>query len=237
MKRAVLCVGLMAVLASALPAWAQFGGEEREEKYLQVPHHWQLFLDGGIGMPTDPGLFNDFWNTAFQFGIGGGVVIFPWLEVNGTFNSLSFSNNAINSKEKVEYEGIAGIEGGTIHTKMYWGSARFIAVPHARTNPYIEIGVGGFKTKAEDLVIDDAQKDFHLRNSMEPVSGMCFVPCAGIQYAMNERWSAYTKYTYAVNLNSDFAPGDLLLPQGSTEKTVGGKQVISAITVGLMVKF
>jgi opacity protein-like surface antigen len=120
---------------------------------------------------------------------------------------------------------------------MYWGSARFIAAPHARTNPYIEVGVGAFKSKADDLTIDDTQKDFHLRNKMEPVSGLCFVPCVGIQYAMNERWSAYSKYTYAICLNNKFAPGDLLLPQGETTKTIGGNQVISAITVGLMIKF
>jgi opacity protein-like surface antigen len=237
MKRAVLSLSLVALLAGAIPASAQLAGDVREEKYLQTPHRFQLFLDGGIGMPTDPGLFNDFWNTAFQFGIGGGMVIFPWLEVNGTYNTLSFSNNAIASKEKVGYEGVAGIEGGAVHTKMYWASARFIAVPHARTNPYVEIGVGGFKTKADDLTIDDTQKDFHLRNTMNPVSGMTVVPSVGIQYALNERWNAYTKYTYAVNLNGDFAPGDLLLSPGATVKTVGGNQVISAIIVGLMIKF
>jgi opacity protein-like surface antigen len=232
MKRAVLLLGLIAFVASAAPASAQLAGEEREEKYLQVPHRFQIFMDGGIGLPTDPGLFNDFWNTAFQFGIGGGMVIFPWLEINGTYNSLSFANNDIASKEKTGYQGTKDLEEGTVHTKMYWGSARFIAVPHARTNPYIEVGVGGFSTKADDLIIEGV-----LHNSMAPVSGMCFVPCVGLQYAMNERWSAYTKYTYAMNLNSDFAPGDLLLPAGSTTKTKGGNQIISSITVGVMIKF
>jgi len=232
MKRAVLLLGLIALLASVVPASAQLGEEEREEKYLQVPHRWQLFMDGGIGMATDPGLFNDFWNTSFQFGIGGGIVIFPWLEVNGTYNSLSFNNNDIASMEKVGYTGTKPIEGGKISTKMYWGSARFIAVPHARTNPFIEIGVGGFKTKADDLFIEGV-----LHNTMTNVSGMCFVPALGIQYSMNERWNTYTKYTYAVNLNSDFAPGDLLLPAGATEKTEGGNQVISSIAVGIMMKF
>jgi opacity protein-like surface antigen len=232
MKRAVLSLALIALFAAAMPASAQLAGEEREEKYLQVPHRFQIYLDAGIAMPADPGLFNDFWNTAFQFGIGGGMVIFPWLEVNGNFNNFSFSNNDIASKEKVGYQGVKDIQGGSIHTKMYWGSARFIAVPHARTNPYIEIGVGGFKTKADDLFIEDV-----LQNKMENVSGMCFVPTAGIQYSLNERWNAYAKYTYAMNLNTAFAPGDLLLPVGSTTKTVGGNQIISSITVGMMIKF
>ncbi|HKW13559.1 MAG TPA: hypothetical protein VJS69_03650, partial [Candidatus Krumholzibacteria bacterium] len=103
MKRAVLSLALVSLLAAAVPASAQLAGEVREEKYLQTPHRWQLFVDGGIGMPTDPGLFNDFWNTAFQFGIGGGLVIFPWLEINGTFNHLTFNNNDIKSKEKIGY--------------------------------------------------------------------------------------------------------------------------------------
>ena len=165
------------------------------------------------------------------------MVIFPWLEINGTYNSLSFANNDIKSKEKVGYEGVADLKDGTVHTKMYWASARFIAAPHARTNPYVEVGVGGFKSKADDLTIDDEQKNFHLSNSMMPVSGHVLVPSVGIQYAMNERWSAYSKYTYAMCRNQDFAPGDLLLPAGSTTKTIGGNQMISAITVGMMIKF
>jgi opacity protein-like surface antigen len=237
MKRAVLFVGCLAFLVNAAPVSAQLGAELREEKYLQLPHRFQIFMDGGIAMPTDPGLFNDFWNTAFQFGIGFGVVVFPWLEVNGTFNYSSFNNNDIASKEKIEYVEVDDLEGGTITTMMYWGSARFIAVPRARTNPYIELGVGAFSTKADHLTIENERTgQLVVDNEMESVSGVCFVPAVGLQYALNERWNAYTKYTYAVNLNQDFAPGDLLLPAGETTPTVGGNQVISSIIVGIMFK-
>lgn len=238
MKRAVLLLALVICALNGAPAFAQIGEEEREEKYLQVPHRFHIFVDGGIALPTDPGLFNDFWNTSFQFGIGGGIVIFPWLEVNGNFYTTSFNNNDIVSKEKLEYVGTEDVEGGTVSTKMYYGSARFIAVPKARTNPFIEIGVGGFSTKADNLTVTDSQTNvFIIDNEMESVSGMCFVPSVGLQYAMNERWSAYSKYTYALNLNSDFAPGNLLLPADATEPTVGGNQIISAITVGVVIKF
>ncbi|HEX6790624.1 MAG TPA: hypothetical protein VF247_04870, partial [Candidatus Krumholzibacteria bacterium] len=199
MRRAVLLLGLVACMLNAATSFAQIGAERREEKYLRVPHRWQIFLDGGIGMPTDPGLFNDFWNTSFQFGLGAGMVIFPWLEVNGTFNNLSFNNNHIESQAKLEYQGTEAIEGGTVHTKMYYGSVRFIAVPKQRTNPYVELGVGAFNTKGDDLVVDDPINPRH--NTMKSVSGMCVVPSAGIQYALSERWGAYTKYTYAFNLN------------------------------------
>jgi len=233
MKRALLFIGLVAVLANAVPARAQFGVEVQEEKYMQIPHRFQVVVDGASGLPTEPGVFNDYWNTGFQFGIGFGMAVFPWLEVNGNYTTVSFSNNAIESKGKVGYVGVQALEGGAVHTKTYWGSARFIAVPKARTNPYIEVGLGYFSTNADDLVIEGVLVP---PNSMEPVNGMCFLPAVGIQYAMNERWTTYAKYTYQVNLNSDFAPGDLLMPAGSTTPTIGGNQVISSIGVGVMLK-
>jgi opacity protein-like surface antigen len=238
MKRALLFIGLTVLLGDAGSVWAQLGAEPQDEKYLRLPHRFQIFADGGIGMPTDPGLFNDYWNASFQFGVGFGVAILPWLEVNGTFNSLSFSNNSIESKTKVGYQGIEAVEGGAIHTKMYYGSARFIGVPKARTNPYVEFGVGYFSTSADDLVIEsDDSTEPILQNSMESVSGICVVPSMGVQYAMNDSWTAYTKYTYAMNLNGDFRPGDLLLPVGETTPTVGDNQIISSFTVGVMVTF
>jgi len=241
MKRAFLVFGVIAALVSAVPASAQLIGEEREEKYIRLPHRFHIFVDGGIGLPTEPGLFNDYWNTAFQFTAGAGMSIFPWLEVNANYCSLSFSNNSLESKGKIGYTGVEPVEEGTVHTTMYWGSARFIAVPKSRTNPFVEIGVGYFSSSADDLLIstsdDPPVVGGVLRNSMESVSGMSFVPSVGIQYELNERWGAYSKYTYAINFNEDFAPGDLLLPVGATEKTIGDSQIISSIVVGLMILF
>jgi hypothetical protein len=157
-------MALVALIASVMPASAQLAGEcarkntssaaplsdlhGRRHRYAHRPRSVQRLLEYRVPVR-----------------IGGGMVIFPWLEVNGTYNKLSFSNNDIASKEKVEYEGVADIKGASVHTTMFWGSARFVAVPHARTNPYIEIGVGGFKSKGDDLTIDDPQKNFHQRNT------------------------------------------------------------------------
>jgi opacity protein-like surface antigen len=115
---------------------------------------------------------------------------------------------------------------------MYYGSARFIGVPKQRTNPFLEFGVGYFSTQGDDLVIEGV-----VHNSMESVSGMSLVPAVGVQYAMNDSWTAYTKYSYMMNFNEDFAPGDLLLPPGETTPTIGDDQIISSFVVGVMLTF
>jgi hypothetical protein len=239
MKRALWIAGLIAVVAAPDLAWSQLGGEIQEEKYIRLPHRFQILVEGGMGLPAEPGLFNDYWNSAFQFGVGAGMVILPWLEINGTYTSLSFSNNALESKGKIGYTGVEAVEEGSIHTTIIYGSARFIGVPKSRTNPFVEFGLGYFSTKADDLVIEGEEETDPevLRNTMESVSGLSVIPAVGVQYSMNERWTAYTRYTYIMNLNEDFAPGDLLLPVGATEPTKGGNQVISSIAVGIMMTF
>lgn len=239
MKRALWIAGLIAVVAAPIPAWSQFGGEIQEEKYIRLPHRFQILVEAGMALPAEPGLFNDFWNSSFQFGAGAGMVILPWLEINGTYSRFSFSNNSLESKGKIGYTGVESVDEGTIRTSIIYGSARFIGVPKSRTNPFVEVGVGYFSTKADDLVIEGEEENDPevLRNTMESVSGLSVIPAAGVQYSMNERWSAYARYSYIMNLNGDFAPGDLLLPVGATTKTVGGDQVISSIVVGILMTF
>jgi hypothetical protein len=58
---------------------------------------------------------------------------------------------------------------------------------------------------------------------MMPVSGMCFVPAVGLQYALNERWNAYTKYTYA-SISIPTLRRRSAAPAGETTKTEGGNQ-------------
>ncbi len=236
MKRALWIVAILFAVAGPNLAWAQLGGEVQEEKYIRLPHRFQVFVEAGMGLPAEPGIFNDYWNSSFQFGFGAGMVIFPWLEVNGTYKSFSFSNNSLESKGKIGYTGVEPVEEGAIHTTLIYGSARFMGVPKSRTNPFLEIGVGHFSTQADDLIIEGEEETDPevLRNTMESVSGLTVIPAAGVQYSMSERWSAYARYSYIINLNGDFAPGDLLLPVGATTTTEGGNQVISSIVVGLV---
>jgi outer membrane autotransporter protein len=157
--------------------------------------------------------------------------MFPWLEINGNFTYASWDNNSTASKVKIGYAGVPEVEGGLITTTMLTGSARFIAGPSLRTNPYAEVGVGYYSTKADDLTIEGV-----LDNSMEPTSGMVVTLAAGVQYTLNESWGAYAKYTYVTCLSDQFAPGDLLLPVGGGEPVDGTNQVISTIGVGIMLR-
>jgi len=58
----------------------------------------------------------------------------------------------------------------------------------------------------------------HARRST--VAARCLIgECEAI--VVSDRWSAYSRFTYLINLNSDFAPGDLLLPPGGGEPATG----------------
>ncbi len=231
MKR-VLFIVVMAVSAITMvgPAFAQRTTEQ--PKYLRIPHRFQIFLEGGGAIPRKPGDFKEFWNSSFSFGIGAGVSVLPWLEVNGGFQHMSFSNDGLKAKSTLRYTGIKDVQGGTISTNVMYGSARFLAVPKSRTNPYVEMAVGYYKTTAEDIQIEDV-----LRNSMNDASGMTIAPSVGIQYALSDSWSTYARYTYTRNLSSTFDPGQLLQPTTGTHESTPGDQVIQAITVGLIVGF
>jgi hypothetical protein len=230
MKR-VFTVAALLIQAGALAASAAHAQTE-EPKYLRLPHRFQIFMEGGGSLPTRPDIWNDQWNAGFSFGIGAGMSIFPWLEVNGGLSAMSFSLNTLGAKTLLQYQGIEEVEGGTVSTRVFYGSARFIAVPKSRTNTYVETAFGYYKTSAEDVVIEGV-----LRNSMEETSGLSFAPTVGIQYALGDYWTAYTRYTYMVNVSDTFAPGELLQPAGGGRPVVAGDQVIQTISVGIMVRF
>jgi hypothetical protein len=231
MKRALMTAGGLLVLWAG-SAVAQVGAPPQEAKYFRIPHKFQVFVELAGALPTSPGTFNDYWNSAFQFGLGGGMSVFPWLEVNGTFTYASWDNNSTQSKARIGYVGVEDVEGGLISTMTLCGAARFLAVPNSRTNPFAEMTIGYYKTSADDLTIEDV-----LVNSMYSVGGMLVAPAIGIQYALADSWSTYAKYSYVFCLGGEFAPSDLLLPPGGGERSSGDNQIYQTIGVGIMLRF
>jgi hypothetical protein len=242
MKRVMSTIGVF-MLGSVLSgaAQAQVGTPAQEEKYFRIPHKYHLYIDLSGAIPNEPGLFNDFWNSSFHVGLGGGVTLFPWLDVNGNFTYTTWPNNSTDSKVKIEYVGVSDVEGGTIKTMTFSGSARFVGIPNARTNPFAEVAVGYYTTSAENITIEPSttgQVQFPgLTNSMESASGMMVAPMIGLQYAMADSWSAYAKYAYVLCLGDQFAPGDLLEPVGGGEPVPGDTQIYTTIGVGVMLRF
>ncbi len=233
MKRALTTVGLSLVACIlAGTARAQVGAPPEQAKYFRVPHKYQIYFELSGALPLEPGTFNDYWNSAFQFGAGGGYTVLPWLDVKANFTYASWANNSTESKSKIGYVGVPDVEGGLITTMTFSGSARFVGVPNARTNPFAEMTVGYYTTTLEDVFIEGV-----LENSAENASGLMFAPAVGIQYALADSWSAYAKYSYVVCASSSFAPGDLLLPPGGGEPVEGSNEVYSVIGVGVMLRF
>jgi len=236
MKR-VLIVSALLFLAAVCAGVSNAQTQREEPKYLTIPHRAQLFIEGGGALPTQPSVWGEYWNPGFQFGIGGGVSIFSWLEVNVGLSTSSASLDGLAAKQAIRYQGLSEVEGGNISTRIFYGSARFIAVPSARTNPYAAVAVGYFKASGEDVVIEDATPSGDFVNSMEDASGISVAPSFGLQYSLADYWGAYVQYTYTVNLSDSFAPGDLVQPINGSRVEPEGKQVIQDLTVGIMLRF
>jgi hypothetical protein len=231
MKRAFVISALVLQVA-ALAGVSHAQSSSAEPEYLRVPHRFQIFLEGGGSIPTTPAVFKDMWNPAFELTLGAGASIFPWFEVTGGAVFMSYSLNSLAAKSAIPYSGFEEVQGGAISTRQLYGSARFIGVPRARTNPFVEVAVGYFSTSAEDVEIEG-----YLTNSMESVSGLSVAPSVGLQYALGDYWSAYVRYTYMLNQSDGFAPGNLIQPQGGGREVDSGNQVIQNIGVGIMARF
>lgn len=241
MRRNAGIVALVAlVMMMAAEVRAQRLGEEQEETYMRIPHHITIFVDAGIAVPTQPGPFRDSWNTAFPVEGGIGLAVFGWLDLNFVASYASFSVDELEAKRQIGFVGVTEITGGTIKTIRYLGTARFIAVPSHRFNPYAEVGLGYFKTSATELSITGREpnnpQEMSWTNTMDPVSGLSINFGFGGQYALNESWSAYTKFIWTINQNGDFAPTNLLLGQGEPQVSGQGSQHMATISVGLMIR-
>ena len=222
--RCKLALLMVLALGAADVAHAQ------EDTYFRRPHNFVVYADMGIAISSAPGAFADAWNTTLPFTLGLGYAPLSWLEVSGSFSYFSFGNNALESKRQIGYQGVQSVQGGSITTLQFLGRARFVAIPNLRFNPFLEASLGYFTTSAEDLEIENV-----LVRSMDSVSGPSVSFGAGAQYALNEYWSAYTRYTWSINRNGDFAPGNLVRPLGAPE-VEGGNQQYSALVVGIMIR-
>lgn len=233
MKRVLTTFSLALVTCLlAASARAQVGAAPQEQKYFRIPHKYHIYLELGGSLPSKPGVFSSYWNSSLLFATGGGINVIPWLDVNFNYTYTSWANNPTKSKPVIGFVGVPDVEGGLITTMTFSGSARFLAVPNSRTNPFAEIAVGYYKTKGEDLFIEDV-----LTNSMQDASGIMIAPSIGIQYALADSWSAYAKYSYNRCKSDVFAPGDLLAPEGGAPPVKGAAEVFQTITVGIMLRF
>ena len=205
----------------------------QEAPYLRTPHRFTLSLDGGIAVPAAPEIYKEAWNTTLPIEIGFGYSVFPWLEIGVVLSSANFGSNSLEAKRQIDFLGTQTVDGGDISTKKFLVNTRFIAVPNQRVNPFLEFGIGAFTTTATDLEVDGV-----FTNTMNDASGMAINIGMGLQYALNEGWSTYTKFDWSINIDSSFAPSDLLInPTVETPSVEGdGSQQYANILVGLMVR-
>jgi len=222
------------VLIVTCLVFAAGAANAQETAYLRIPHHITIFLDGGIGVPATPQPFKTAWNTTLPFELGIGYAVFAWMDVNLVYSYAGFGNNSLESKRQIGYAGTQVVSGGDITTQRFFVNTRFLAVPNQRANPFVEVGIGQFKTSATNLEVEGV-----FVNSMPDTKGTTVSAGFGIQYALNEQWSAYTKFDWNFNLDSSFAPNDLLIDPTSGQTPSGdgdGNQEYAAVLVGLLIR-
>ena len=138
------------MLAEKLPISCFVIAQDEEPVYLRTPHNYHFFVDGGIAIPSSPAGYKDYWNSTLPLTLGGGGVVFSWLDINGVFSYSTYSNNHVKTKQTIGYTGIGEVEGGDFSVVVLAVTARFLGVPNGRANPYYEFGIGSFSTSFDD---------------------------------------------------------------------------------------
>jgi opacity protein-like surface antigen len=211
------------------------------DEYVRRPHQMTVWVDAGLSMASQPADFKERWNTTWPFSGGIGVSAFSWLEIAGGLSYGKFGISEIPAKSALEIETTASIEGGSVTLLQYYGSARFIAVPSQRVNPYAEVRVGLFSATMEDLEVSAARTQGEetpgFTRSTEDVDGIHFSFGGGLQYALNDSWSAYSAFMWTMNLNEDFTPSALVRPESRSEESLESNHMqFGTIIVGILIR-
>lgn len=236
MKQAVsVIVAVALIMTIAAPAFAQ-----DESDYLHFPYRVAIFIDGGIGVPSQPEGFNDLWNAALPFTVGVNVVVMDYVHLQGAFTYATWGLSEIPTKRKLKITGTNPIEGGGITTTVLSVSAKINATPKKRANPFLQVGVGIYSASADDLQVLDsgsnsptALQPFEL--SMEDASGVVISWGLGLESSLNETWNAYTRLVWNFGLGGDFKPR-ALVERNTNVEIDGGSLSFGALVVGIALK-
>jgi len=214
----------------------------QEEEWLRIPYKWTVSADLGMGWPMQPGAFADLWNASFPVTIALGYVAIPHIEIKAWLTYAQWGISGIPAKQALQPGDdqtggdVTEITGGSIKTLLYGGSAKIIPLPKSRIMPYVEIGGGYFQASGDDLeVMNSRTGELSFTNSMEDASGPVLQLALGMEYGVNERWNVYVEVNYYVGFSSDFAPGNLVLPDGAPPVEGSDLQFLSGV-LGLVLK-
>lgn len=223
---AILLLTALVLLSGAIEVIAQ------DDSYVRAPYRIVFTLDTGIGIPSQPSVFSDLWNSTLPFTVTAGYAPFSWMEVVGTFSYGKWSISEIPAKDAIGHTGIEEVSGGAIATMTYGAMAKFMPFPNLRVLPFAVVGAGFFRASAEDLEVENV-----LVNKMEGVDGPMFHGGGGLEYAFNENWNVFTEFTWTVCLNGDFKPESLLLNVNQVvDPGAGGDLQYGALTLGIKLK-
>jgi hypothetical protein len=216
----------------------------QEEEWVRFPYRFTFSVDAGVGTALQPSPFDDLWNTSFPATAALGYVIIPRIEVKAWFTYAHWgigeipALNAIGDTLGTDVGSrVKEIDGGSITTVLFGGSAKIVPFPNSRILPYVEVGGGYFRATAEDLsVVLSASSDTLVSYSMPDADGPVFTMALGMEYAINERWNAYAEFNYYLGASDTFAPGELVRPMNSNTPAEAGNLQFISIALGIVFK-
>jgi len=105
-----------------------------------------IYMGGGISIPSNPKIFSDLWNASYNGGIGYGHKLFPALSV---VFSLDYNNFTLDKGKD------ADIIGGSSSIVTISENVKFRLIPGTNTlSPYVLGGLGFFHLSQKNKTIE-----------------------------------------------------------------------------------
>lgn len=176
------------------------GSEEIKTTMPQTPH---FYVNIGMGIPSSPNEFSDYWKTGLNIGGGIGYPASKNLDIIAMFNYSSFSFNGEKFINDAGYGGYGfEIDGGTASFLTLNVDLKVaLASGDASVRPFIVGGACLFKMSIKDATV-------RLQGQSETVAGddetkLGISIGAGFDVMLNQQMSLYLAARYAVGFTED----------------------------------
>lgn len=172
-----------------------------------------FYAGGGLGMPSSPSAFSDFWKTGFGFGGGLGAQFSRNLEVIGKFfyNTFPMDGDAL-------LEGFTGItiDGGEFKVMEFGADVKYMfsTGPESPFAPFFVAGLGLANVKVGDVTLSDPEESVTIPFGDYSETKFALSGGAGFDYMFAPKAGLWVEARYALVFTEGESTGYLPLRAG-----------------------